>query len=773
MRRSPLTHLRTRLLLLIGLVVIPILGLTLRTNLELRRVASARAREDALRLVRITAVDQRDMIKDTGQLLFALAQLPEVHSADPILCSTFLVRLLGQYPQYALLGVVEPDGNLVCSAPPARSPVNLADHVVFQQAMDKSDLAIGGYQVDRVTGKATLDLGRPILDDAGQVQALILASLDLTWLNELATAVELPEGSTLTMFDRNGTVLVRYPDSASWVGRAVPEAPIVGTILAQQGEGTVESRGIDGISRLFAYLPLYGAPAGQSVYISIGIPTSVAFRETDQLLIRNLIGLGAATVLALAVAWFGGDLLVVRRLNRLVGAARRLGGGDLNVRTGLPYNDGELGQLAYAFDEMAESLERSTRDRDRAREALQAAYRTLEQQVAQRTRELSALYEVTAVASASLDLDTVLQSSLEHLLAVVNGEIGAFHLLDEQKEVLYLAARYGDAPDLSIVDDPMPLCDGLTGLVVERDAPLVLPDVADGPRPLVALPLAGSHAYVGVPMHAKGRVLGVLSVIGHAGRDFGQQDVSLLASIADQVGVAVENARLYQQAEQLAVVSERQRLARELHDSVTQALYSLVLLSEAGRRLASTQGSSQLEEVTTRLGEIGQQALKEMRLLVYELRSLTLQERGLVRALEQRLDAVEKRAGIRASLSAEGALELPAPVEEALYRIVQEALNNALKHASATAVSVRVAATDGRVEIEVADDGKGFDPDAVRDRGGMGLANMQERIAELGGQLAIRSTPGKGTTVEVTLDVPGSVRQVAGREPSKAGEKVS
>jgi signal transduction histidine kinase len=765
MRRSPLTHLRTRLLLLIGLVVIPILGLTLRTNLELRRVASARAREDALRLVRIAAGDQRDMIKDTRQLLFALAQLPEVHGADPILCSTFLVKLLGQYPQYALLGVVEPDGNLVCSAPPARSPVNLADRVVFQQAMDRSDLAIGDYQVDRVTGKATLDLGRPILDDAGSVEAVLLASLDLTWLNELATAADLPGGSTLTMFDRNGTVLVRYPDAASWLGRAVPEAPIVGTILAEQGEGTVESRGIDGISRLFAYLPLYGTPAGQSVYISIGIPTSVAYREMDQLLIRNLIGLGAATALALAVAWFGGDLLVVRRLGRLVGAARRLGEGDLNVRTGLPYNDGELGQLAHAFDEMAGSLARSIADRDRAREALQAAYRTLEQQVAQRTRQLSALYEVTAVASASLDLHTVLQSSLERLLVAVHGEIGAFHLLDEQAGTLSLAAWHGDAPGPSTVDDPRPLRDGLTGLVVERDAPLVLPDVADGPRPLAALAIAGSHAYVGVPMHAKGRVLGVLSVIGHPGRDFGEQDVSLLASIADQIGVAVENARLYRQAEQLAIVNERQRLARELHDSVTQALYSLVLLSEAARRLTSAQDSSQLQEVVTRLGEIGQQALKEMRLMVYELRSLTLQERGLVRALEQRLDAVEKRAGVRTTLTTEGTVELAAPVEEALYRIVQEALNNALKHASATNVSVRVDASDDRVEIEVTDDGRGFDPGDVRDRGGMGLANMQERIEKLGGQLAIRSAPGQGTTVRVTLDLPDTKRRTARHEP--------
>ncbi len=771
MPSSRFTHLRFRLLLLIGLVVVPILGLTLLTNLELRRMASSKAKEDALRLVRIAASDQRDMIKDTRQLLFALAQLPEVHSADPILCATFLVRLLGQYPQYALLGVVEPDGDLVCSAPPVRAPVNLADRAFFQRAMQKLDVTIGDYQADRVTGRSTLDLGRPVLDEAGQVQAVVLASLDLTWLNDLAAAVQLPEGSTLTMFDRNGTVLVRYPNPASWVGHSVPEAPIVETILAQQGEGTVESLGIDGVSRLFAYLPIYGAPAGESVYVSIGIPTSVAFREMDQLLIRNLLGLGIATALAMAVAWLGGDLLFVRRLNRLVGAARRLGAGDLDVRTGLPYGDGELGQLAHAFDEMATSLERSMADRDRAERALQAAYQTLEQQVARRTRELSVLYEVTAVASASLDLETVLQSSLERVLTVVEGELGTFHLLDEGKGSLCLAAWRSSTPDLSIVEDAMPACDGLIGLVVEHDAPLVLADFADGP--LAAFPIAGPHPYVGVPMHAKGRVLGVLSVIGRAGRGFGKQDVSLLASIADQVGVAVENTQLYRQAEQLAIVKERQRLARELHDSVTQALYSLVLLSEAGRRLAGTGGSPQLEEIAIRLGEIGQQALKEMRLLVYELRSLTLQERGLIRALEQRLDAVEKRAGIRASLTTEGALELPPLAEEALYRIAQEALNNALKHAVASAVSVRVVASNSRVEVEVADNGKGFDPDAVRDRGGMGLANMQERIEKLGGRLAILSSPGKGTKVRAILDVQTQAWPTTSRGRSRTLEEAS
>jgi signal transduction histidine kinase len=440
-------------------------------------------------------------------------------------------------------------------------------------------------------------------------------------------------------------------------------------------------------------------------------------------------------VLALAAAWFGGDLLILRWVNMLVGATKRLSSGDLSVRTGLPSDQGELGQLAHAFDEMAESLE--------------LAHQMLEQRVADRTRELSALYDVMAVASASLDLETVLESSLDRVLAVMGSEVGAVHLLDETKGLLYLAVWQGVPPDLMAKIDSVPVENGLAGWVIEHSEPLVVPNLATGLRPLLALPARGSQAYVGAPIRAKGRVLGVLSVVGEAGRQFKTEEVALLASIADGVGVAVENARLYRQAEQLAVMKERERLARELHDSVTQSLYSLTLLAEAGQRSGRAGDLKRTEGYLARLGEIGQQALKEMRLLVYDLRPLALQREGLVGALQQRLDAVERRAGVEARLLVEGEIELPASIEEGLYRIAQEALNNALKHAGPTSVTVHIRA-DGRfVGLEVADNGRGFDPDAVSDKGGMGLVSMRERAEKLGGLLTVLSAPGEGTSVKV------------------------
>jgi len=140
-----------------------------------------------------------------------------------------------------------------------------------------------------------------------------------------------------------------------------------------------------------------------------------------------------------------------------------------------------------------------------------------------------------------------------------------------------------------------------------------------------------------------------------------------------------------------------------------------------------------------------------MRLLVYELRPLVLRREGLVGALQQRLDAVEKRAGMDARLLTEGEIELAAPVEEALYRIAQEALNNALKHAAATSVTVRISPEDDRVTLGIVDNGKGFDPQDASAAGGLGLVSMRERAEKLDGTVTIVSAPGKGTSVQVCV----------------------
>ena len=376
----------------------------------------------------------------------------------------------------------------------------------------------------------------------------------------------------------------------------------------------------------------------------------------------------------------------------------------------------------------------------------------LEERVAGRTRELTALYDVTAVASASLDLDRVMAESLSRVLAVMDCELGFIHLVEEESGQLRLAASLNATPEiLADIASILP-GSGIAGRVVQGGAPVVVPNLRNDPHALPAAQrLSPRQAYLGAPMRAKGRAVGVLGVIGREAQQFGVEEVALLASIADQVGVAVDNARLYGQAEQLAVLQERDRLARELHDSVTQSLYSANLMIETARRSAEGGQHDQLNTYLARLAEVVQGALKEMRLLVYELRPPVLVQEGLVAALQKRLDAVEGRAGVEARLLVEGNVVPEPVVEEALYRIAQEALNNALKHASARSVAVHIEAEGDGLRLEVTDDGRGFEPEDASDRGGLGLETMRQRAEGLHGTFEISSILGKGTTVRVQV----------------------
>ncbi|MGE5617679.1 MAG: sensor histidine kinase [Sphingomonadaceae bacterium] len=205
------------------------------------------------------------------------------------------------------------------------------------------------------------------------------------------------------------------------------------------------------------------------------------------------------------------------------------------------------------------------------------------------------------------------------------------------------------------------------------------------------------------------------------------------------------------QEERLAVMEERQRLARELHDSVTQSLYSTTLYAEAAAELLRAGQTEKAMDRLRELRETAQEALREMRLLIFELLPPVLEKDGLVAALQARLEAVEVRGGLQADLRVEGAGRLPPALERELYRIAQEALNNVLKHARARHVTVLLRLGEGSVCLEVKDDGVGFDPEAVWDRGGLGLKGMRERAQRLGGEFRVDSAPGGGCRVSVEL----------------------
>ncbi len=406
-------------------------------------------------------------------------------------------------------------------------------------------------------------------------------------------------------------------------------------------------------------------------------------------------------------------------------------------------------------------------ERERAHRVLEHRAEERRLEIQRRREVVEMLRDILTVLNSDLPHDRILEHVVTKASQLLGSSGGVIYRLDPDSESISIEASCGLPLSFKTLE-PLLLRRGRVADPLFGREPVVVPDLtsylstqlpsaagaAMDARVRSWLDAIAHHyrAYLGAPLVIKDRLYGTLGVFYREPREFSLDDIELAVAVGDQVALAVENARLRTQASQGAVVAERERLARELHDSVTQSLYSLTLLAEASQRLAGVGDLEPVREYTARLGEIAQQALREMRLLVYQLRPLVLGREGLMGALQRRLDAVEKRAGVDARLLVEGWRELPPGVEDGLYRIAQEALNNALKHAAPKTVRVELRADAQTVSLKVRDDGRGFEPGGVTDRGGMGLANMRQRAERLGGSFSVLSAPGAGTTVVVKLE---------------------
>ncbi|MDP2661539.1 MAG: histidine kinase [Dehalococcoidia bacterium] len=424
-------------------------------------------------------------------------------------------------------------------------------------------------------------------------------------------------------------------------------------------------------------------------------------------------------------------------------------------------NAAQYGRLARAVKQGTQEVARinqELREDIARREEVEAEHERLleelEQRVAERTHHLKTLYDVTAVANASLDLHEILERSLDRIVAAVDSASGLIHLFDPCEGRLRLAACRNTPYEPCSQIDPSAKNGKYNGSycwICGSNERLAVANTATDAAAGVAFRRLGALAYVGTPIWSKGQLTGMLCLFRQLDRPFSAEEEALLVAISEQLGVAVENARLFDAAQNAATLEERQRLAHELHDSVAQLIYSDVLLAEAARGVLACGDLAAAEKYLARTGETAQQALKEMRLLCFELRPSGLAQEGLVVALQRRLDAVEKRAGLAAELLVDGAIDLPPSVQVGLYRVACEALNNALKYAAATSVTIELRARGDLVEMMVSDDGRGFDPSNTAHRGGLGLMTMHERVRGLRGSLAIDSTPGIGTIVQVKV----------------------
>lgn len=424
----------------------------------------------------------------------------------------------------------------------------------------------------------------------------------------------------------------------------------------------------------------------------------------------SLVNLGAVVAVTLVAAAAFSRSLLVEPIARLTEATRALAAGDRTVRLRLG-DRSELGELARSFDAMAD--------------ALAEAQDRLEARVTARTAELRALLALSNSIAVTTDLEPLLAAVLDRLEASGAGAAAEILEADGSGATVRLAVRGGLPADPTL--DPR------------------------------ALPVDGQveGGVLALPLRVRERSVGALRVAAPDATVWDEERRRLVAAIAAQAAVAIENVRLYERARDEAADDERRHLARELHDSVSQALYAIVLGGHAAQKHVERDPDKARRALDT-VVELAEAALAEMRALIFELRPEALADVGLAAALHRQLDGLELRHKLATDRALDALPDLPFAHQQTLLRVVQEALHNVVKHARAERVAVRArvdgAGEDGGLRLEVADDGVGFDPSGPFP-GHLGLTSMRERLADVGGRLEIESALGAGTVLRAHLPI--------------------
>jgi signal transduction histidine kinase/HAMP domain-containing protein len=752
LRRRSLSSLRVRLLLLVILAVLPPVALMLHHGKRDRDRALEMMQGTVLRVARLAANSQAGLVAGTRQLLIALARLPEVQRRDGRACSAIVAHMAQESALYANLGAIAPDGALFCSALPVTGSTSAADRAYFRRAVETRSFAVGDYQIGRVTRRATINLAYPAVDPQGALRAVVYAAVDLRWLNDLGRQAPLPPGSTLTVLDEHGTILVRHPEPEKWVGQPVRAAHLLERIRSLR-VGVAEAA--EGPDRAFivGFSPLLELPAGSgNIYVSVGIPEARVLGPIRSALVRDLVLLGLVTIAGLAATWVGAQRLVVRPVDGLVTAARRVADGDLTARTGLSHDRGELGALARAFDDMATA-------------------------VGHRQGDLETLFALDRALAQAHRSEDIAGIAAEHVMRLLGFDGAVSFLIDERAHVLRLLRAHGLPAVVEAESVTVPLGAGVVGRAV-RDARPILRSmdeypVEELPRAAAVLRDAGFATIASTPFTAHGTVSGALNLFSRRRIEPTDRALALLASVGTQIGLAVAHAReretLTDQYRLAALGRLAAGVAHELRNPLAILAGRISLLDAQ-----ITHGAS-IEQVARHRPAL-QSAVERMTRIMEGLSTYSKPRRPQPQGLDagDLLGAIRELVAHKARAESVG-IRLDVPAEPVVVwgdraRMMQILLNlatNAIEAMTGAGgqLTLRVRAAPGGVAVEIEDSGPGIPADQLSriwdpfhttkpEGTGLGLAIVRALTEELGAAITVDSAPGRGTTFRLTFPTP-------------------
>lgn len=389
-------------------------------------------------------------------------------------------------------------------------------------------------------------------------------------------------------------------------------------------------------------------------------------------------------------------------------------------------------------------------------ELLQQQLRESKQDAKHHLTVAESLRDILTILNSSYSLDEILDHICKQASRLANTNAVGIYRFDHDRKVLRIQASIGISTDYASQRE-VPINQGIVGEAVSKRKILVVPDLAEGLKPMLEATkdqkqkevterfLTKYNALLAAPLVVGNKDYGAIALFYPKAREFTDEEIAMVTAFSNQAVLAIENASLRAKTEQTAVEAERNRLARELHDAVTQTLFSASVIAEVLPRLwerDEDEGRRRLEELRT----LTRGALAEMRALLLELRPKALAESDMGELLNQLAEAT-KVAQISTEVTVEGECHLPVDVKIALYRIAQEAMNNIMRHSSATKAAIFLRCPSEQIELEIRDDGKGFDPQRVAGNS-LGLGIMRERAQAIGARFDIQSRSGQGTRIK-------------------------
>jgi PAS domain S-box-containing protein len=721
---------RGRLLLLVLLVVIPafvvqVIGAwtDLQQQIEERKLQVVQVMDHA-------GADFGTQLDQSRAIFADLVRMNEMRR--PYNCAQMFNALRFAYerlaPEATNIGLSDAKGNIYCSVAPVVGETNISRQSHFRAALETLDFALGSYALNPLSGIPTVKVAYPALTFDGQVQTVVFVEFELQWLSRWQTEVVLPVDSSITLISPDGLILERMVDGEQITTRSTVQKAAWFSPLMDGSRAVIEAADLDGVRRLHTLVPLVHE-SQTAAYLHLGYPVEELYAKVNQSLQWKLALLGITLVIALFVAWLGSERLFLHPLRSLLRVVGEVQLGNFQARTAQVGGVSELTVLAGAFDRMANALQQREKDRQQAQADMQKS-----------DARFRAVFENAAVGMAVMTLD-------RHIIEINQR---ACQLTGYSLEEMYelnpslLAVEEDRAIDRHLF---MELLEG------ERDQYTAEKRYLrkDGSMFWGRVNFSAVRGADGKTAYTIGMIEDITEEKRSAER-LAAQDAEHRRMLEQRIAERTQelnqaNERLQQKAAQDAVAAERSRLARELHDAVTQTLFSATLIADVLPELWEinmVEGKRRLAE----LHQLTRGALAEMRALLVELRPNALIEIPLPTLLRQLTEAVIGRARIQIQLSVEGQRKLPGEVQVGLYRITQEALNNVVKHSQATQAMVTLRLGDS-VRLTVADNGAGFDPSTIT-ADHLGLKIMRERADAIGAHISIYSEPGEGAQISVT-----------------------